>query len=53
MKKATETMISAKNRAEADEIMDTVMSLSVEEQKGMLAFLQGIQFAKKIQKITA
>lgn len=46
----TETMLNTENQSEAAEVMEFVKTLSQNERKEFLAFLQGAKFIKSLEE---
>ncbi|MBQ0067585.1 MAG: hypothetical protein KBS60_05345 [Phascolarctobacterium sp.] len=51
--KTMETMLAAENQQEAAEVMAFLGELNPEEKKDFLVFVQGIRFARGMQKSIA
>lgn len=50
MAKQIETLLKSENKTEAAEIMRFLGELSADEQKEMLFFIQGVKFAKGLDR---
>ena len=46
----TETLLKSESKTEAAEVMDFLDKLSVDEKREMLIFMQGVRFAKELNR---
>jgi methionine salvage enolase-phosphatase E1 len=50
MAKQIKTLLKIENKSEAAEVMDLLDELTTDEKKEMLIFLQGVKFAKGLDR---